>query len=152
MQFLICALLGFLAELIDGTAGMAYGVSSNTFLRSVGIPSAVSSACVHISEMFTTLVSGLSHWRMKNVNWKLFLCCCFRAYWGGVLGAYLLVNFESRVLDILIDVYLIIMGAVILSKAFQTLKRSGNSAAMPMCWAWWAGSVTPWGAAAGGRW
>ena len=123
MQFLICALLGFLAELIDGTAGMAYGVSSNTFLRSVGIPSAVSSACVHISEMFTTLVSGLSHCRLKNINWKLFFMLLFPGILGGVLGAYLLVNFESRVLDILIDIYLIIMGAVILSKAFQTLKK-----------------------------
>ena len=123
MQFLICALLGFLAELIDGTAGMAYGVSSNTFLRSVGIPSAVSSACVHISEMFTTLVSGLSHLKLKNINWKLFFMLLFPGIIGGVAGAYLLVNFESRVLDILIDIYLIIMGAVILSKAFKTLKR-----------------------------
>ena len=87
MQFLICAVLGFLAELIDGTAGMAYGVSSNTFLRAVGIPSAVSSACVHISEMFTTLVSGLSHLRLKNINWKLFFMLLFPGMVGGVIAA-----------------------------------------------------------------
>ncbi len=134
MQFLICAVLGFLAELIDGTAGMAYGVSSNTFLRAVGIPSAVSSACVHISEMFTTLVSGLSHLRLKNINWKLFFMLLFPGIVGGVIGAYLLVNFESRVLDIIIDLYLIVMGAVILRKAFQTLerKREFGRYAMPL--------------------
>ena len=117
MQFLICAVLGFLAELIDGTAGMAYGVSSNTFLRAVGIPSAVSSACVHISEMFTTLVSGLSHLRLKNINWKLFFMLLFPGIVGGI-----------------IDLYLIVMGAVILRKAFQTLerKREFGRYAMPL--------------------
>lgn len=134
MQFLICAALGFLAELIDGTAGMAYGVSSNTFLRAVGIPSAVSSACVHISEIFTTFVSGLSHLKLKNVNWKLFLMLLIPGIIGGVAGAYLLVNFESQTLDIIIDIYLIVMGAVILRKAFQAQnqKREFGRYAVPL--------------------
>ena len=60
-QIIIYILLGFAAEMIDGSLGMGYGVSSNTFLRTAGVPSAISSACVHVSEIFTTLASGLSH-------------------------------------------------------------------------------------------
>ncbi len=118
-QLFICVIVGFAAELIDGTMGMAYGVSSNTFLRSVGISSAISSACVHIAELFTTLVSGISHLRLKNVSKTLFFKLLLPGIIGGALGAYLLVSFESSVLDIIIDIYLIIMGIVIFSKIFK---------------------------------
>lgn len=58
--FFICLAVGFLAQLIDGTLGMAYGVSCSTFLRTFGVSSAVSSACTHAAEIFTTLASGAS--------------------------------------------------------------------------------------------
>ena len=71
-EFLLIVLIGFLAQLIDGSLGMAYGVSSTTFLTSVGIPVKIASASVHTAEVFTTFVSGLSHWKMKNVDWAVF--------------------------------------------------------------------------------
>lgn len=123
IQLLIFIVVGFAAEMIDGTMGMAYGVSSNTFLRSVGVSSVVSSACVHIAELFTTLVSGISHIRLKNVSKDLFYRLLIPGIIGGVIGAYFLVSFENRTLDILIDVYLIIMGVVIFSKMFQKQKE-----------------------------
>lgn len=122
MKLLLFIVLGFCAQLIDGTAGMAYGVSCNTFLRAAGIPSAISSACVHSAEIFTTLASGLSHLKLKNFNRKLFFMLLIPGVIGGVLGAYLLVHFESTVLDVVVDLYLIIMGCVILGKAFQKRK------------------------------
>ena len=120
MQFALYILLGFCAEMIDGTAGMAYGVSSNSFLRSVGVPSAVSSACVHAAEMFTTLASGISHIKLKNVDKGLLKMLLLSGIPGGIIGAWLLASFENRVLDIIIDLYLIIMGCVILYKGFRT--------------------------------
>lgn len=120
---ILAAIVGFAAELIDGTMGMAYGVSSNTFLRATGVGSAVSSACVHIAEIFTTLVSGISHLTMKNVSKVLFFKLLIPGIIGGVLGAWLLVSFESSVLDIIIDIYLIIMGIFIISKIFRKLKE-----------------------------
>jgi uncharacterized membrane protein YfcA len=122
-QIIIYILLGFAAEMIDGSLGMGYGVSSNTFLRTAGVPSAISSACVHVSEIFTTLVSGLSHLKMKNVHKGLFFRLLFTGILGGVVGAYLLVNFESRELDIVIDIYLLIMGGFIFSKIFRKLGK-----------------------------
>lgn len=120
-QILVYILLGFAAQMIDGSLGMGYGVSSNTFLRTAGVPSAISSACVHVSEIFTTLVSGLSHLKMKNVHKGLFLRLIFTGVLGGIVGAYLLVNFESRELDIVIDIYLLVMGGFIFSKIFKKL-------------------------------
>jgi len=52
---------GFLAQLIDGTLGMAYGVSCSTLLLTFGLSPVVASASVHTAEVFTTGVSGLSH-------------------------------------------------------------------------------------------
>lgn len=123
MKLILFIALGFCAQLIDGTAGMAYGISCNTFLRSAGVPSAISSACVHAAEIFTTLVSGISHLRLKNINWKLFFMLLVPGILGGVIGAYLLVHFESTVLDVIVDLYLIIMGVVILFKAFQRQRQ-----------------------------
>lgn len=118
-QILLYIALGFCAEMIDGTAGMAYGVSSNTFLRSAGVPSAVSSACVHAAEMFTTLASGISHWRMDNVDKNLLRMLLVAGIPGGILGAWVLASFESTLLDGIIDVYLIIMGLVIFYKGLR---------------------------------
>nr|HBH12001.1 siroheme synthase [Clostridiales bacterium] len=58
---------GFLAQMIDGALGMAYGVSSTSFLVSTGISPAIASASVHAAEIFTTGISGISHWRFKNL-------------------------------------------------------------------------------------
>ncbi len=120
-KIFVFILLGFAAEMIDGSLGMGYGVSSNTFLRTAGVPSAVSSACVHVSEIFTTLVSGLSHLKMKNVHKGLFFRLLFPGILGGVIGAYLLVSFESKTIDIVIDIYLLIMGGFIFAKIFRKL-------------------------------
>ncbi len=122
-ELILFILVGFAAQMIDGTMGMAYGVSSNTFLRSAGVGSVVSSACVHIAELFTTLVSGISHIKLKNVSKDLFLKLLIPGVIGGAIGAYALVSFESRILDIMIDVYLIVMGVIIFLKMFQKPKE-----------------------------
>jgi uncharacterized protein len=57
--------------MIDGAAGMAYGVSATSVMLSFGIPPATASASVHAAEVFTTGISGLSHWRFGNVQWSI---------------------------------------------------------------------------------
>ena len=64
-------LVGFFAQMIDGCLGMAYGVSSSSFLLAIGVSPAVASASIHVAEVFTTAVSGLSHWKFGNVNFDL---------------------------------------------------------------------------------
>jgi len=59
-KFFLFVLAGFLAQMVDGSLGMGYGVTSATVLISTGInPVAVSSA-FHTSEIITTGVSSIS--------------------------------------------------------------------------------------------
>jgi uncharacterized membrane protein YfcA len=118
-SILIYVLVGFLAQMIDGALGMAYGVSSNTFLLSLGIPPAAASAAVHTAEVFTTGVSGISHWRLGNLDWSLIKRLLIPGVLGGVTGAYLLTSIDGNVLKPYISAYLLIMGVVILFKAFK---------------------------------
>lgn len=46
--------VGFFAQLVDGALGMAYGLTSTTFLLSLGLTPAIASASVHAAEVFTT--------------------------------------------------------------------------------------------------
>lgn len=117
--FLICLLVGIAAQLIDGTLGMAYGVSCSTFLRTAGVSSAMSSACVHLAEIFTTLASGISHFSMKNVDKTLLFRLAVPGVLGGCLGAYVLTSINDRILSPLISAYLVVMGCVIVSKMFK---------------------------------
>lgn len=122
---IICIILGFFAQLIDGTMGMAYGVSCNTFLRIfAGIPSSMASASVHFAEVFTTFASGATHFKMKNINKKLFLMLLFPGVIGGVIGAYLVSSLYSEKLDPIIDIYLVIMGVIVLSKVFKKERKT----------------------------
>ncbi|TYB81180.1 MAG: sulfite exporter TauE/SafE family protein [Kosmotoga sp.] len=108
--------VGFLAQLIDGALGMAYGVSSNTFLLSLGIPPVISSSSVHIAEIFTTGVSGFSHFKFGNIDKKLFLKLILPGVFGGILGAYLLTQIPGSIIKPFIAIYLAIMGVMILVK------------------------------------
>lgn len=116
-ELLAFILVGFLAQLVDGALGMAYGVTSTTFLLSAGLPAAPASASVHAAEVFTTGVSGYSHFRMGNVDRKLMLCLVLPGVTGGVLGAYLLTTLPDDVIRPAVSAYLLIMGGVIIWKA-----------------------------------
>ncbi len=116
-NFLIFLAAGFIAELIDGALGMAYGVSLTSFLLGLGFSPAIASANVHISEIFTTGVSGLSHLKFKNIDRKLFLRLLIPGVIGGMGGAYLLTSLPGEKIKSLIAFYLLIMGLRILWKA-----------------------------------
>ena len=50
-RLILIALLGSVAQLVDGTLGMAYGVTASTALLITGITPAVASASVHLAEV-----------------------------------------------------------------------------------------------------
>lgn len=123
LTFLLYVLVGFLAQMIDGALGMAYGVSSNSFLLSLGIPPAAASASVHMAEVVTTGISGYSHWKLGNVDWKLVRRLLVPGVIGGVLGAYILTSIDGNIIKPYIAIYLLIMGGVIIYKAFTIKPR-----------------------------
>jgi len=122
IEILICALVGFFAQMIDGTLGMAYKVSTTAFLLSLGIPPAITSAMTHFASTFTSLVSGLSHFRLGNFDRKLFEKLLIPGIIGGVVGAYILTELPGEKIKPFVAVYLIIMGIIIVLKAFRELE------------------------------
>lgn len=121
-EFLIFCLVGFVAQIIDGALGMAYGVTSSTFLMSLGVPPATASASVHLAEVFTTGVSGLSHLRLGNVRRSIFIRLVIPGIVGAALGAYLLTSINSSIIKPFVAVYLIVVGAIIIKKALNIIK------------------------------
>ena len=124
---------GFIAQMIDGALGMAYGVTATTFLLSVGITPAAASASVHASEVFTSGVSGYMHLKFGNVNSKLFKTLVIPGIIGAVLGAYVLSSLEeySSYIKPIVSIYTLFLGVIIIRKALikrmekRQLKRVG---------------------------
>lgn len=125
-DFALFVLGGFIAQMIDGSLGMAYGVSASTFLLSFGISPAASSASVHTAEIFTSGVSGLTHLKFQNVNKKLFKSLLIPGMLGAVVGAYILYSLEeyNYIIRPIVAVYTLALGVAIIRKAIlQTKKR-----------------------------
>lgn len=124
-EFLLFVAVGFFAQMVDGALGMAYGVSATSVLLSMGVPPATASACVHAAETFTTGASGASHWRLGNIDWRLFARLAVPGMVGGAAGAYVLTTLDGDWIKPFISLYLLALGMVILAKAFGTPKDSG---------------------------
>jgi len=116
-------IVGFIAQVIDGALGMAYGVSSTTFLLSIGVPPASASASVHTAEIFTSGVSGLSHLRFGNVDKKIFKRLLIPGVIGGILGAYILTSVPGKMVKPFVAFYLLIMGLLILRKSLKKIQE-----------------------------
>ena len=110
---------GFLAQLIDGALGMAFGVISSSLLLGLGVPPAAASAGVHTVETFTTGVSGISHALHRNVDWRLFMRLAVPGMIGGALGAYVLSNIHAEAARPLVLGYLALIGLYLIWRGFH---------------------------------
>jgi len=124
-NFVILALLGFAAQLVDGALGMAYGATSSTLLVGVaGLTPAIASTAVHLGEMGTTAVSGVSHWRFGNVDWSKIVWLAIPGGIGAFLGAVALVGISAEVAEPLVAVFLFSLGVYVLAKfSFRRTER-----------------------------
>ena len=120
-SFLYFMLGGFIAQMIDGALGMAYGVSATTFLLSFGVSPAIASMSVHASEIFTSGVSGLMHLKFGNVNSKLFKVIVLPGVIGSILGAYILTEFENynNYIKPVVGTYTLVLGFIIIYKVVR---------------------------------
>jgi uncharacterized membrane protein YfcA len=117
--FLTFLSIGFLAQLVDGALGMAFGVISTTFLLSFGLTPAHASAVIHLAEVFTTGASALSHAMHKNINRRLVIRLGVAGASGAIAGAHVLSNIDGRVMRPLVAVYLFVLGVFILLRAVR---------------------------------
>ena len=123
-------IVGLIAQAIDGALGMAYGLTSSSFLLASGASPALATGATHLAEVFTTGISGVSHVKLGNVNKKLFFNLLIPGIIGVLLGAYVITNVDGKAIKPYISGYLLIMGLYILSKAFKhiTLRTDIESA------------------------
>jgi uncharacterized membrane protein YfcA len=81
---------GFLAQLVDGSLGMGYGITSSTVLLFIGLSPAAASASVHIAKIGTGASSGFAHHRFGNVDWQVARRIALPGAIGAFVGAILL--------------------------------------------------------------
>ncbi|PRX50971.1 hypothetical protein B0I33_101123 [Prauserella shujinwangii] len=121
---LLFGIAGFLAQLVDGSLGMAFGVTATTTLVAVGTAPAVASAAVHLAEVGTSLASGLAHWRFRNVDWRTVGILALPGATGAVLGAYVLTSLSTESASFWIATVLLLLGLYVLVRfAFLRLGR-----------------------------
>ena len=92
-RLLLLAVVGFAAQLVDGSLGMGFGVISTSLLLIAGLSPAMASASVHLAELGTNVASGVSHWKLGNVDWRLVA----RLGVPGAIGAFAGATFLSQI-------------------------------------------------------
>ncbi len=143
-------LAGFVAQMIDGALGMAYGVSCTTLLLSLGIPPRISTSAVHTAEVFTTGVSGLSHLTLKNIDKELFFKIAFTGVLGAMIGAYAISElFDGKIIKPYISAYIGILGLIILFKGIANKTKEFTRVKWPRLLAFVGGFLD---AVGGGGW
>ena len=111
---IVLALAGLGAQLVDGSLGMGYGVTSTTLLLALGTNPAAASATVHLAEIGTNLASGLSHWRFGNVDWKVVAKIGVPGAVGAFAGATVLSNLSTEVAAPVMQLILLALGLYLL--------------------------------------
>ncbi|OEV04479.1 sulfite exporter TauE/SafE family protein [Streptomyces oceani] len=111
---IVLALAGLGAQLVDGSLGMAYGVTSTTLLLAVGTNPAAASATVHLAEIGTTLASGAAHWRFGNVDWRVVGKIGVPGALGAFLGATVLSGLSTELAEPIMSVILLALGLYVL--------------------------------------
>jgi uncharacterized protein len=111
--FFAFAIAGGLAQLVDGTLGMGFGVTSATILLYMGVPAAAASAATHIAKLPTTLVSGLAHWRQGNVDPRTFVRLAIPGGITAFIGAVVLVGLSLATAKAWMASLLLFFGVVI---------------------------------------
>ncbi|MEO3820199.1 sulfite exporter TauE/SafE family protein [Plantactinospora sp. B24E8] len=110
----LLALVGLGAQLVDGSLGMAYGVTSTTLLLAIGTQPAAASAAVHLAEIGTTLASGAAHWRFGNIDPKVVVRIGVPGAIGAFAGATLLSAISTEFAAPVMSLVLLSLGCYIL--------------------------------------
>lgn len=120
-EFFVYLAVGFLAQMVDGALGMAYGTLCTAVLLSTGMSPVTVSASVHAAQSVTAGISAASHITLKNVDWKIFRSLAIAGTAGGIIGALFLTHVDTHILIPAISIYLLILGVTIV---FRGLRRS----------------------------
>ena len=111
--FLEFALVGFLAQLVDGSLGMGFGVISSAVLLSQGVPPQLVSASVNAAKLPTGGTAALSNYYHKNLDWQIITALAIFGSIGGLIGATVLSSLKGVALQYLVNGYLLLIGSFV---------------------------------------
>ena len=111
---LLVSVAGFLAQLVDGAMGMAFGVTSTTLLLLLAYNPAAASAIVHLVEIVTSSISGAAHIRFGNVDWHALVKVAVPGGIGAFVGAMILSNIDLSAARPWTASVLFVLGALVL--------------------------------------
>lgn len=123
LTLLVLGFAGLIAQLVDGSLGMGYGVTSTTILVAAGIAPAAASAAVHVAQIGTTLASGISHHKFGNVDWRIVGILAGPGAVGAFLGATALASLSSAVATPIVALLLLGLGFYVL---YRFLRLGGR--------------------------
>jgi uncharacterized membrane protein YfcA len=118
-EFLIFAVIGFLAQICDGALGMGFGVISSSVLLGLGVPPALASASVNAAKIPTTGTAALSHLYHRNIDRSLVVALCVFGGIGGAIGMLLLTGLKGVWLTTTITLYLLFVGGLIVVRGIS---------------------------------
>lgn len=116
--------IGFFAQMVDGALGMGYGLTSSTLMMGMGVKLPSISGSIHTAEMFSSAMSGYSHYKYGNVNKKMLLYLAVPGVIGAVSGSLLLIYLGNEYENLakgLMATYTLIMGYRITRLAFKKI-------------------------------
>jgi uncharacterized protein len=120
-DFIIFAIVGFVAQLIDGSLGMGYGVISSSLLLAQGVPPALASASVNAAKLPTTGTAAMSHYYHRNLDWDLVRSLAIFGAAGGIVGALILTSLKGFFLSLVVNLYLAGMGVLIIWRGLMNV-------------------------------
>jgi uncharacterized membrane protein YfcA len=133
-KLIVLGVVGLIAQLIDGSLGMAYGVTSSTLLLAAGVAPAAASAAVHFSEIGTTLVSGAAHWKFGNVDWRTVGILAVPGGVGAFFGATFLSSLDGDAAAPWVALLLTGLGVYVLYRFLRLGGRRPQFKNRPSAW------------------
>ena len=114
--FLLVVLAGMVAQFVDGSLGMGYGVTSATLLATIGFTPAVASATIHVAKIGTGAASGVSHWRFGNVHWRAVFMLAIPGAIGAFVGALVISYIAASVTRPWVSLVLAMLGILVIMR------------------------------------
>jgi len=137
-RLFVFAFVGLLAQVIDGSLGMAYGVTASTLLLANGVAPAVASASVHLAEIGTTAASGFSHWRFGNVDWRVVRLMAVPGAIGAFVGAVVLSSISAEAAEPVTATILFLLGVYVLVRFLRPADAAKLEKPTGRPLRWWA--------------